>query len=264
MDWALWQRAAGLSERTITERASCVRTLGETATHEAITMTRQDVLRYLGRRTLSPSSRATYYSTLRVFFRWLVEAGYREDNPMDGMPSPRRPRGVPKPVAAANLEAFLGVLNRRKTRAMAFLALYAGLRVHEIAKVRGEHVDLEARTLVVTGKGSKTAVLPVHRELLELARSMPRHGWWFPANEGVDAPITPHAVSRALVRAMKRAGFEGHAHQLRHWFGSELVARGVDLRTVQELLRHEHLSTTQIYTQVPDGAKRAGVDLLAA
>ena len=264
IEWASWQRAAGLSERTITERASCVRTLYGLATNEAATLTRRDVLRFLGRRDLRPATRATYYSTLTVFFKWCIVAGHRLDSPMEGLAAPKRPRGVPQPVTGGNMLRLLQVLNRRKTRAMVFLTMYAGLRVHEVAKIRGEDFDLHERTLRLTGKGGKVAVLPLHDELATLAKIMPAQGWWFPANEGRDDCVTPHAVSRAIGRAMHRAGFEGHAHQLRHWFGSELRRKKVDLRTAQELLRHSNLASTQIYTLVNDDARRDGIDAISA
>lgn len=263
-DWAGWQRAAGLSERTITERGNVVRGLAAGATHEPATLDRRDVVAYLGRRGLSPSTRATYHASAAAWFRWCVEAGYRPDDPMAGMRAPRRPRGVPQPVSAAQLGALLATVNRRRTRAMVLLMIYAGLRVHEVAKLRGEDVDVPGGTLRVVGKGGRVAVIPLHHELAALAARMPAHGWWFPAYTGRDEPITPAAVSTAVGRAMRRAGYDGHAHQLRHWYGSELVAGGVDLRTVQTLLRHESLATTQVYTAVPDAARRAGITSLSA
>lgn len=261
-DWALWQRAAGLAERTITERRHVVASLARGASHELSALDRMDVIRFLGREGLAASTRATYAGTLRTWFTWCVNVGARTDDPMEGMAAPKTPRGVPRPITAAQLGALLATVNRRRTRAMVLLMVYAGLRVHEVAKLRGDDLDLEAGTLTVTGKGSKTAVIPLHTELARLAETMPADGYWFPAYRDGHEHITPGAVSAAVGHAMRRAGFTGHAHQLRHWYGSALVANGVDLRTVQTLLRHENLATTQIYTAVPDGARRAGIDAL--
>lgn len=261
-DWASWQRAAGLSERTIRERAGAVTRLAESSTHDALKIDRLDVVRFLGRRGLGQSTRATYHATLTAWFRWCVTSGLRTDDPMYSMDAPRRPKGAPQPITSVQAVALRSSVSRARTRAMVTLMMFAGLRSHEVAKFRGEDIDLEANTLRVTGKGGKTAVLPLHREIAALAPSFPTRGWWFAGYEGLDKPITGQAVSTAVGRAMRRAGFDGHAHQLRHWFGSALVASGVDLRTVQELMRHEYLNTTQIYTQVPDGARRAGIDSL--
>ena len=221
-----------------------------------------DVMRLLGREGLAPATRATYSGALRAFFRWCTTMELREDDPMDKAPRVRVPKGGPRPITTEQMGRLLAVLNRRRTRAMVYLMVFAGLRVHEVAKLRAEDCDLQAGTLTVTGKGGKTAILPMHPELVRLAHDMPQTGPWFPTYAGGRSHIAPGSVTKVVGAAMERAGFHATAHQLRHWYGSELVARGVDLRTVQTLLRHENLGTTEIYTAVPDGARRAGVDRL--
>lgn len=252
MEWAGWQRAAGLSERTIAERAGAVRKLAELCDGDP---TRRDVVFFLGRRGLAASTRATYHGHLRAFFTWCITAGLREDDPMAGVPVPRRPRHTPRPISSEQLGALLAVCNRRRTRAMVLLGALAGLRVHEIAAIRG--ADFAGDMLAVTGKGGKTAMVPVHPSLGAIVAAMPA-GWWFPNHAGT-GPITPKAVGVAITRAMGRAGFEGTAHQLRHWYGSALVAGGVGLRTVQELMRHESVQSTQIYTLVSAPERAAGI-----
>ena len=150
----------------------------------------------------------------------------------------------------------------RRTRAMILLAAFAGLRVHEIAKVRGEHLDLVDRRLTVHGKGDITATLPLHHRIVEhaYAAGMPRTGWWFPGSDR--GHQRRESVGQTIKEVMVRAGVLGSAHQLRHWYGSELLANGVDLRTVQELMRHRSVSSTQIYTQVTDQRRVAGIDSL--
>lgn len=141
----------------------------------------------------------------------------------------------------------------RRTKVMILLAAFAGLRVHEIAKVRGEDVDPMARTLRVTGKGNVTAVLPLHPVLVEAAKDM-RKGWWFPGNSRrAGLPIRSRGVADFVGQAMDRAGIPGGtAHRLRHWYGTTLVGDGADLRTAQTLLRHANLNTTAIYVRVSD------------
>lgn len=148
---------------------------------------------------------------------------------------------------------------------MILLAAYQGLRVHEIAKLRGEDVDLESMALYVVGKGNKPAVLPLHPEVAGFAAEgrFPAVGWWFPAY-GRPGPIQSAAVSKAIHDTMRRAGFEAKPHQLRHWYGTTLVRNGADLRTVQELMRHASLATTQIYTESSDQQKRRAIDSLAS
>jgi integrase/recombinase XerD len=116
---------------------------------------------------------------------------------------------------------------------MILLAALAGLRVHEIAKVRGQDVDLDSRTLYVVGKGGHGASIPLHPLLAKAAESMPRRGWWFPANSRRPGEhIRSRCVSDVIGTAMQRAGIhDGTAHRLRHWYGTTLVESGTDLRT---------------------------------
>lgn len=263
-EFRAWQRAANLAERTVKERAAAVRALSEHAGVDPLAVEPRHIVRWLARPGLSAVTRSTYHAHVRAFYRWAVEAGHRADDPTTATPVPKRPRSVPRPIQTEQLAAVLAVCSRTRTRAMVMLAALAGLRVHEIAKVAGEDFDLDARTLTVTGKGSKQAVIPLHADLVELARDeWPRRGYWFTSYEDRRRPVTSRAVGQAISRAMNRAGVVGTAHQLRHWYGTELLERGASLRTVQELLRHESVATTQIYTRVTSGRRRAAIDGLA-
>ena len=103
---------------------------------------------------------------------------------------------------------------------MVLLAALAGLRVHEIAKVRGEDVDIDDRTLRVTGKGGRSDTLPLHPLLVAAALTMPTRGWWFPANSRRPGDhVHPKSVSDIIGQAMRRAGIVGTPHALRHSYG---------------------------------------------
>lgn len=260
-EWAAWQRAAGLSERTIRERCSAVQTMADMAVNHLDKVNTRDVITYLGRRGIAQASKATYQGHLRAFFKWCIDAGIREDNPIERVPKVRRPKSAPRPTTGGQLSALLAVCNRKRTKAMVLLAALAGLRVHEVAKIRGDDLDLDALTLTVLGKGGKQAVIPLHDDLVTLAAHFPRHGYWFPNHAGT-GPVNAKAVGVSIARAMGRAGFDGTAHQLRHWYGTTLVHAGVDLRTVQELMRHENIQTTQIYTLVSSAQRTAAIGLL--
>ncbi len=143
---------------------------------------------------------------------------------------------------------------------MVLLAALQGLRVHEIAKIKGEHLDLLDRTMTVTGKGGVIATLPLHRLVVMHAALMPSKGYWFPSANG--GHQRRESISNTIKSAMVRAGVSGSAHQLRHWFGSALVAADVDLRTTQELMRHQNLTSTAIYTLVSDERRANGIDRL--
>lgn len=262
--WAQWQRAQGLSDRTITERHATMRALFAMTETDVITLQPLHIIAYCARREISPATRASYHATIRAFCLWAQRVKIRPDNPALETPVPKRPKSEPRPIAGAHLGAMLGAVNRSRTRTYILLAALAGLRVHEIAKIRGEDFDRAAWSLTVTGKGGKTALLPVHDVLrLEVDR-YPAHGVWFPTyvpHTGRQH-IEAHAVSRAIRDVMRRAGVPGTPHALRHWYGTELLDKGSDLRVVQELMRHESPATTAGYTRVNFSARVTGIQSL--
>lgn len=257
--WKRWQNAQGLSHRTIEDRAHMMRHFFETTYAKPLGITPEHILAYVGRPGITQSSRATYHKHLRAYSKWLVKAGLRDDDPTLKTPVPRQPKGLPRPVASAELPLILKACNRRRTRMMVLLASLQGLRIHEIAKIRGEDVDLGGLTLTVNGKGGKLAILPLHETIALFAETFPTYGPWFPYGPTME-PMNSNGVGKAIRSAMRRAGVIKTPHQLRHWYGSTLVQNGVDLRTVQELLRHESLATTQIYTLAPNSARRSAID----
>lgn len=255
-------RAESKSARTIEERIAVTRRCLDATGKAVADVGTMDIAEWLGGLDVSASTRATYHAHLRAFFRWAMAMELIERNPMDALPPSRRPRGVPRPIATAQVRALLGACNRRRTRAMVKLALFAGLRVHEIAKLRGEDIDLGEGTLYVDGKGGVRAVIPLHPEIAEEVPHLPRRGYWFPSRAGGHA--RSRSVSDLIRRAMRRAGFEAQPHQLRHWYGTALLDARVDIRVVQELMRHQSIQSTTIYTRVSDTQRRAGISALAA
>ncbi|MCE5292481.1 MAG: tyrosine-type recombinase/integrase [Nocardiaceae bacterium] len=151
---------------------------------------------------------------------------------------------------------------RDKTRRMILLATLAGLRVHEIAKIRGEDVDVAGRMIRVIGKNDKIALIPMHPILVEMAEDMPRKGFWFESPSRPGECLYSQSVSQIVGNAMRRAHIAGTPHSLRHWFASNLLASGADLLTIRELLRHSSVATTQIYTKVPDQHRSDAVSKL--
>lgn len=250
--WRAWQNSQGLSQRTIKDRRDVMMHLREHASTPLLEVTADHIIDYCGRAHLSASSRASYHASIRAFYKWAAKTHLIETDPCDETPRPRRPKGVPRPVQTAHITVLLAAANRKRTRAMIILAAYAGLRVHEVAKFRGEDLDRISGIITVTGKGGKTAMIPAHQTILTLAATMPRRGYWFTAyGTQTDAPhIDSKQVSRAISHTMRRAGFNGKAHQLRHWYATTLLEEGVDVRIVKEMMRHESLATTEIYTRV--------------
>ena len=150
---------------------------------------------------------------------------------------------------------------------MILLAAYAGLRVSEIAAIKGDDVDTVINTITVIGKGDKERQIPLHPILKDLAAVMPARGWWFPTYIGntkhlAGGPMLGNSVSSSISNVMNRAGIPGTPHALRHWFGSALREAGVDSLVIKELMGHESLATTAIYVDVPLKQRSSAVSLL--
>lgn len=259
--WRTWQFAQSLSKRTVHERTATVIRMARWCSVEPEHATIEQLASWLSEGgNWAPRTRWTYHSALSAWFLWLQQQNYRVNNPMVMIGKPRRPRSVPRPISNRELVRLLSVRQHNRTRAMILLAAFAGLRVHEIAKIRAEHLNLIERHVVVIGKAAVTATLPLHHLVIEQAYRMPREGWWFPGSD--HGHQRRESVGGTIKEAMIRAGVNGSAHQLRHWFLTELVDTGTDLRTVQDLARHASLTSTQIYTQVNDRRRVEGIDRL--
>jgi site-specific recombinase XerD len=260
-EWQTWQRAKGLSNRTVEDRALTVHRMAAWTGKDPQSIGSADIVAWLaGGGDWSRNTRWTYHTSLCAWFLWLQKLGHRVDNPMIIIDRPRRLKGTPHPVSDDEMRRLLGSSLELRTRAMITLASFQGLRIHEIAKVKGEHFDTARRTMTVTGKGGFTATLPLHPLVVEIAAQMPRRGYWFPGNGR--AHQRRESVGGTVKEAMIRAGVSGSAHSLRHWFGTALMEAGVDLRVIQMLMRHQNLATTEIYTFVNDRRRAEGIDRL--
>lgn len=261
--YRLHGQSAGHAERTINAREGTVRRLAESV--HLIEVDGEGLIEWLAGLDLSRSSRATYRAHLRSFFTWLHGSGRREDNPALMIPSAKAPRGLPRPVSPADVQAILAACSdprARTTRAYVLLAAYEGLRVHEIAKIRGE--DIVDSELLVVGKGGVVSTVPLNPHVAVLAETMPRSGWWFPS-DSESGHVSRVSVSLAISRAMRRAGVPGTPHGLRHHFGTQVLrSSGGDLRLTQRVMRHASPATTALYTQVLDDAAHRAVAAIPA
>lgn len=264
--FAEYQRGKGLAERTISNRDYMLRQLRRTAGRSLAELTVQDLRHHLGR-GVSKGSMQTERDCYRAFYRFLAEEKLRDDDPSERLPRIRAPRGRPRPYTQEQIDALLTSGAYKRTRAMILLGCYQGFRAAEIAAAHGHDIDVESGTIRVLGKGGKVSFLPLHPTIAELARVMPRDGFWFPARKSNTGHIHSRSVSDLMSRAKKRAGISEPkltGHSLRHAYGTALVKSGVDLRTVQELMRHESLATTQIYTLIDEDQMRDGIQRLPA
>jgi integrase/recombinase XerD len=223
-------------------------------------------------RGLAATTIARRIAALRSFYRHQMLVGDREDNPAAELELPRRARTLPRTLSAGEAERLIEAANGTTPRALRDRALVelmygAGLRVSEAVGLDRTGVDLEGRFVRCLGKGSKERVVPIGREAVEALRRYIARGRPF-----LDRRHRPelflNAQGGALTRAgaflilRKLAGAAGlepervHPHLLRHSFATHLLEGGADLRSVQEMLGHADLSTTERYTHVTDRRRK--------
>ena len=221
---------------------------------------------------LAPATIARRVAAARTFFRHLVLLGARAENPAAALELPRRTRRLPRTLSAAEaqrlIDAAVGTTPRAlRDHALVELLYGAGLRVSEAVGLAKTAVDPDQRLVRCVGKGGKERIVPLGRPAAEairryLARGRPhldrRH------RQELFLNVQGGALTRAgafviLRRLAGQAGLEPdrvHPHLLRHSFATHLLEGGADLRSVQEMLGHADLATTELYTHISDKRRR--------
>jgi site-specific recombinase XerD len=225
----------------------------------------------LTERGAAASSVTRALAALRALFRALVRAGVVAGNPAELAPGPRRPQNLPrivKPVDAGRLldeipadDDALAI----RDRAMLEIAYGCGLRAAELVRIDVQDVHLEDRALRTTGKGEKTRTVPLGDPAADAIRRYLYRGRPALAAPDTDGPaetalllsrrgrrLSTSDVRRRMDLWVRAAGLPSdlHPHALRHSYATHLLDGGADLRSIQELLGHARLSTTQVYTRV--------------
>jgi len=221
---------------------------------------------------LAPSTIARRIAAVRSYFRHQLLLGLRHENPAAEVATPRRIRTLPRTLSPSESERLIEAANGTTPRAMRDRALVelmygAGLRVSETVGLARTSVDIDARIVRVLGKGDKERIVPLGRPAAEAVRRYLALG-----RPHLDRRYRPdlflNARGGALTRAgaflilrklAEKAGLEPervHPHLLRHSFATHLLEGGADLRSVQEMLGHADLSTTERYTHVSDRRRR--------
>ncbi len=205
-------------------------------------------------------SAARKLSALRQFHLHLLRERIRADDPTTRLDSPRLPSRLPKLLTEAEVDALLAAARARPdpaeaaTLGAALELLYAtGLRVSELLGLRRNALATEGRMLLVRGKGGKERMVPLSDAAREAARVLPAAGPWLFPGRNPARPLTRQAFWLMLKRAALAAGLDParvSPHVLRHAFASHMLARGADLRSLQLLLGHADIATTEIYTHV--------------
>jgi integrase/recombinase XerC len=238
-------------------------------------------LAFLADKKYSPATMARKIATLRSFYKWALKHGYVPTNPMTLIRTPRQNKRLPRAITVDQIERLLSAPDDNDTlgardRAMLETLYSTGIRVSELVDLNIGDLDLETEAIRVRGKGKKERLVPLGshavasmRHYINAVRSDERFApvW----NNGGDAPffvnkhggrLSSRSVRRKLDKYLRSVGLDPSIspHTLRHSFATHLLDNGADLRSVQELLGHQSLSTTQTYTHLTATRMRQAYD----
>ena len=226
----------------------------------------------LARAGLSPRTAARRLSALRQFHRFLLREGVRPDDPTATLESPKLGKPLPKYLTEAEVDALLAAATGRAgvSGAVALAALellYAsGMRVSELLGLRRTALARDAAVLLIRGKGGKERMVPLSPPAKQAAAALiaqgPESAWLFPGRDPRKA-MTRQGFALLLKQVALAARIDParvSPHVLRHSFASHLLARGADLRSLQVLLGHADIATTEIYTHLTTDRLRRVVE----
>lgn len=224
-------------------------------------VTRREIGAYVDhllRKRLSPKTITCHLQTIRLFFDHLIdEEGAAMDNPVRQI-SIRLPKPLPRHLRDAEVETFLAVITDPRDRAMFILMLRCGLRVEEVAHLTVDAVEYRKRQVfVLNGKGARDRVVYLSddaRCALEtyMARRSSRAKRLFLVQKGPQKgkPISVRGIQKRIEYYGRKSRVNVSCHRLRHTFATQLLNADADLATIQDLLGHEHITTTQRYCRV--------------
>lgn len=218
---------------------------------------------WLATQDFAPRSISRKLASLRSYFRDLRRQGLIDSDPAQSLRNPRQPKRLPEPLTETQVLSLLDAIAPDsilavRDRAM-FETLYGGgLRVSELVGLDLGDLDVEEATALVRGKGKRERLCPIGRTAMDWIELWKRYRQPTRIEEPAlflnwrGGRLTTRSVGRTLEARLKAAGLpvDASPHSIRHSFATHLLDRGADLRSVQELLGHKSLATTQIYTHV--------------
>ncbi|MCM8795403.1 MAG: tyrosine recombinase XerC [Candidatus Omnitrophica bacterium] len=234
--------------------------LGDTALEKVDYLVLRKYLARLKERNLSNRTLNRHLSSLRSFFKFLVREGYLKNNPISSILSPKQERHLPVFLTEEEVVRLIESVipnDERGLRDRAILETFysTGMRISELASLNIDDIDFIGGIVKVLGKGKKERLAPIGEKAISSIRSYldkrkKSSAAIFLNKSG--RRITTRGIRNIIYKYIRLAGIKQgiSAHTLRHSFATHLLNRGADLRSVQELLGHAHLSTTQIYTHL--------------
>jgi integrase/recombinase XerD len=239
---------------------------------ELLTLTRRDLREWLidlGRTKLSDNSKRRLISAMRGFYKFLMTDGHIKNSPAENLNAPQKGFYLPKFLNQSEIETLLAAPDVStetglRDRAILELMYACGLRVSETVNVQLKDIDLDSGILTTTGKGSKTRRVPVGSSAVEWVKSYlalrrkktdidVEHLFVSPLGRPLDRQI----IHKLVTEYANKCGLpDVSPHTLRHSFATHLVQNSADIRSVQQMLGHADISTTQIYTHMTDAHLR--------
>ncbi len=272
------ERVSGLSPETVRAYSSHLVAYAawcESSKVDGLTVTVRELRRYLGEmheKGASPRTLAAHLSALKSFYRWLNLEGVIQTNPADALMTPKLPATLPSVLTDSQIQKLFSVIDTNdaagmRDNAMLELFIASGARISELAHLNLSDIDAHEQTVRLYGKGSKERIVPLYTKAIEAVRvyTGSARAELLALNTHEDAestqrlfisdrgrPMDAAALRRRFERLCRLAGLPSNVtpHTMRHTFATELLEGGADLRSVQELLGHSSLSTTQIYTHL--------------
>lgn len=234
-------------------------------------------LSFLGTQNYSKSTIARKLATLRSFYKFCLRRGHVQSHPLASIRTPKQEKRLPKFLELEQITKLLATpddntLLGARDRAMLEVLFSTGVRVSELVDLNFNDIDFEGQTIRVRGKGKKQRTTPVGptaiaaiRKYIELRRSDARSATFDPNALFVNKHgqrLSTRSVRRKLDKYLSEAGLDPSIspHTLRHSFATHMLNNGANLRSVQELLGHQSLSTTQVYTHLSTPRLKAVYD----
>jgi len=260
----------GLSDNTLAAYSRDLSLLDQSSGKGPSSISAQDIQQFLislHEQGTSPRSQGRILSALRGFFRWMQEEQMRTDDPSLLFENPKVGRKLPVVLSVSEVQSILEAIpmnaaNATRDRAIIELLYACGLRVSEVCTLKRSLLRLNEGYIIVTGKGNKQRLVPVHKEAIKFLElyleherphlpCKPQHtDTVFLSVRGTG--LTRQSIFLKIKHFTAQAGIKKNIspHSLRHSFATHLMEGGADLRIVQQLLGHESITTTEIYTHI--------------
>lgn len=269
----------GLSQNTIEAYRNDLQQLGDFMQEEAkklgvippwAAFNRQSMLSYLlalKERSYAPATVARKVAAVKSFFSFMVSEGIMKTNPIEGVGSPKIGKALPKPISISQVRRLLeqpvklAGSDAKRDRAMLELLYASGMRVSELVSLNLDDIDIEGGYVRCFGKGHKERLIPIHQQAASVVEDYIKENRSRLVHSKDERALFVNARGERLTRQglwqilkeyakSAELGADITPHTLRHSFATHMLNGGADLRSVQELLGHANITTTQVYTHL--------------